>query len=265
LGDGENRLWVLFGDADGYGRLDDGMGYVLLAAPLRTWSKHIIRPGEFYDLFGWQPPSYSPRSRNGLAFQAPQLQLSLLIASRSLGESCGVFGPIEQEQTLVDPKVFVAEALAHPDEYYVTLGDAYRRQRNYDLALDAYSRALDYHPSISEGYFGLAEARFWLDDWAEALGAFEKAFEFGYPRTEFLHRGMAWSYYNLGDYAQAESRFLQAVQEDSFFADAYNGLGWVLLKQQHCDRATELFERAQALAPDFPDPQRGIEECTRWQ
>jgi Flp pilus assembly protein TadD len=265
LDDGEHRLWILFGDSDSYGSLDENFGYVCLPAPLNTWSKHTIHPRELYALFKWELPPFTPRHRDGLAYVARQTQVSLLIASRSQGTSVGVFGPIEQDNELAHPDTLLAETLAHPDVYYVNLGDEYRRERNYDLAQDAYLEALNHDAASAEGWFGLAEAGFWRDDWTGATRAFEKSILYGYRHPAMAYRGMGWAYYNLGELDRAKQAFEEAVRADPGMADAYNGLGWVWLQERRCDRAVPYFERAHALAPDFSDPQRGIEKCTSSQ
>lgn len=262
LDDGEHRLWILFGDSDGRGSLGENSGYVYMSSPLKVWSRHVIRPAELYDLFGWQLPSFSLRHRNGLAYRARQTQLSLLIASRSQAKTLGIFGPIEQNDELLTRDVFLAEALESPETYYINLGDEYHQQRNYDLAQGAYRQALAYDPTNAEAHFRLAEASFWRDDWSQALEAFENSILYGYGQPALAYRGMGWAHYNLGEFDQAERAFEEAVQLDPNLADAYNGLGWVLLRDRRCEEAIPYFEHARALAPDFPDPQRGIEECT---
>lgn len=259
LDDGQYRLWVLFGDSEEYGLLNENHGYVYLPAPLKMWSEHTIRPQELYHLFGWPLPPMTPRHRNGLVYPARQAQLSLLVASRSAQGSRGVFGPIEQEAPSHD--LFLDMALSHPDTYYASVGDEYREQRNYELAQDAYLEALARNAANPQASFGLGEARFWLEDWHGALEAFEVSLQRDYPRPSLSHRGMGWSYYNLGRYEEAKQAFERAALLDPGLADAHNGLGWSLLQMGRCDEALVAFERAQTLAPDFPDPQLGIAEC----
>jgi hypothetical protein len=48
------------------------------------------------------------------------------------------------------PRSLVDHALAHPDEYYLNLGSEYCRQRNVDLARQAFRIALAYNPDSLE-------------------------------------------------------------------------------------------------------------------
>jgi uncharacterized membrane protein len=259
LDDGQHKLWVLFGDSEEYGLLNEDHGYVTLPAPFKMWSEHAVRPQELYQLFGWPLPPMTPRHRNGLIYPARQAQLSLLVASRSHQGSRGVFGPIEQEPPGSD--LFLDLALSQPDAYYASVGDEYRGQRNYELAQDAYLEALVHNAASPQASFGLGEARFWLGDYHGALGAFEASLRHDYPQPALPRRGMGWSYYNLGRYEEAMEAFAEAALLEPDLADAHNGLGWSLLQMGRCDEALPFFERAQTLAPDFPDPQLGIAEC----
>ncbi len=82
--------------------------------------------------------------------------------------------PIQREDT-------VSNMLAHPEVYYINLGDEYFRQRNYDSALDAYQRALTYNPqikvdsSLAAAYDGLGQLMLQQNRCAEAVAYFEQA------------------------------------------------------------------------------------------
>jgi uncharacterized membrane protein len=255
--DGEHILRILFGDVDKSRKVDGNVGYLFFSAPLKTWSQHTIRLQDLYELFGWQLPKPSLRRKYGLEYRMRQVQIGLISSSESLN----VFGPIEQKQHLGTSDAFWSETLAHPDVYYIQRGNEYHRQRNYDLAQEAYRKALAYDPTNAESYFRLAEASFWCDEWTEALNAFKKSIAYGYPQPALAYRGMGWSYYNLGEFMQAEMAFQKATRMNPNLTDAYNGLGWVAVQQRRCDDAIEYFQKALDLEPNFPDPRRGMEAC----
>jgi hypothetical protein len=264
LDDGQRTLWVLFGDSGHRGKFNEDFAYIVESVPLERWSKETIELAAMYEALDWPLPPFSPRHSNGLEYPARQVELSLLVGSQSRAASIGVFGPIEQRAD-TDPDRFVREVLDHPALYYVSLGDEYRRQRNYIMAAGAYERALVDNPTSAEALFGLAEATFWCDDWRTAIELFERSLGSGYRSPGLAHRGIGWSYYNLRDYDEAAEAFARAARHEPKLADAYNGLGWVLLQKGHYERALLRFEKALALAPDFPEPQLGIEECRRLQ
>ncbi|MFN8564800.1 MAG: hypothetical protein U0703_24975 [Anaerolineae bacterium] len=80
--DGVHRLWVLFGQSTQSGELVDGTAYIYLDTPAATWTRQVIDLAELYDHFGWELPSYTRREKNGLAFYARQVNLSLLCGTR---------------------------------------------------------------------------------------------------------------------------------------------------------------------------------------
>jgi hypothetical protein len=172
LYDGKHRLWILFGDSDRYGLIEENLGFVYQRAPLDEWSKQEIDPADLYARFGWELPPYSVRNRQGIEFAAPQVDLSLLVAGE---KAAGVFGPIEQDPRFASSKSLVSEAVEHPDIYYVNLGDEYRRQRNYDLAEGAYRQAIAYNDRNAFAFKGLAWALVDKGQCAEAIHYFETA------------------------------------------------------------------------------------------
>jgi Tfp pilus assembly protein PilF len=255
--DGEHRLWVLFGASDTHVKLDENFGYVYFPAPTKAWSRHIIHLQELYDLFDWQLPEPSIRRRNGLEYRTRQVQLSLVFPV----ETQSAFGPIAQEIDVDKTEAFWSETLSHPERYYIQHGNEYRRQRNYDLAQDAYRQAITYDPTNAESYFGLAEASFWREDWSAAIDAFEKSVEYSCQRPAQAYRGIGWSRYNREEFTQAKQAFEEATEIDPNLADAHNGLGWIAVRERRCDDAVVHFERVLALEPNFSDPRRGLDAC----
>lgn len=154
--DSVHRLWVLFGDAETRGVIDEDFGFVYLRAPLNEWSEQTIDPAALYEQFGWELPPYSTRSRQGIEFAARQVTLNLLVSGT---DAIGVFGGIEQDAYFSSPRALVDEALANPDVYYANLGDEYCRQRNDDLAAQAYRRALEYNASSVAAQRGLERCK----------------------------------------------------------------------------------------------------------
>ncbi|MDE3090910.1 MAG: tetratricopeptide repeat protein, partial [Chloroflexota bacterium] len=67
-----------------------------------------------------------------------------------LGTLQAYYGSIEQNDLTVDPKTLMTETLDNPADYYRRLGESYERGRNYDRALEAYQRALQFSPGNSQ-------------------------------------------------------------------------------------------------------------------
>jgi len=260
LDDGKHRLWVLFGDADDFGMLEEDFAYINVRSPLNFWSKQKIDLRELYVLFGWPLPDFTRRAVNGTEFQTRQVELSLLAMPTSGSEELAAFGAIEQNAEAPNPASFIAEALEHPDTYYVNVGDEYLKQRNFGLAQDAYLRAQTYNAMNSGSTFGLAESSFWLSNHSQAIEAFGESIQREYRVAE-SYRGIGWSALALGDIALSEHSFRSAIEADPNLADAHNGLGWVSLEQDLCEEAVIHFRSSLALDPSLPGAKQGIEEC----
>ncbi len=260
--DGALVLRVLVGGDEPLTRQDGTTACVILPAPLGRWSRQTIDLPALYARFDWPLPPVTPRYCNGLDYAAVQTRMSLLVALYSRTLALGTFGPLEQDEGAVSTAAEVERTFARPDVYYVALGDAYRQQRNHDLARSAYERALTYNALSAEAHFGLAEADFWLGDWPGALVAFETSIRYGYYQPALAYRGIGWACYNLGQDEAASAAFEQALQLAPQLADAHNGLGWLALRQGRCEQARGHFERALELAPGFSEAQTGLERCT---
>lgn len=249
--DGLHRLWVLFGDSEESGFLDNHAAYVSMLAPLDAWSLQHIALGEIYERLGWPLPPATLRVQNDLDFQARQVMLSLLLMSDGSSSRTGIFGPFEQPAVQrVGSTDYLERALHDPSAYYVGLGNKYNAQRNYQLALDAYGTALDYQPDNAEAFYGqamayfglqereratdsleeslkhghpqperliagaffdMAEALFWEGDWQAAVAGYSRAIDLGYPRSFLAHKGLGWAYLNLGALEDARRSFERAV------------------------------------------------------
>lgn len=261
IADGNHTLRILFGsETEIYRKRTDIRAEVLLPAPLKTWSCHTLDLSALYAMFGWSLPPATPRYRDGLAFPASQVEFSLLLISDSR-RILGVFGPIEQMPGEDFYDVDMAAALDYPADYYVNVGDNYRRQRNYDLAQGAYKRALTYEAHNAAAHFGYAETAFWLGDWEAAERAFTASLDAGYHQPALAHRGLGWAHYNQADYNAARRDFEAAAKFDATLADAHNGLGWVEIQSDNCISATVHFEHALRLAPELFESQHGLDVC----
>jgi tetratricopeptide (TPR) repeat protein len=250
--DGHNRIWVLFGNADDRGFLDAQTAYIVIPTPLDQWSLQNVRLEEIYRELGLSLPAVMHRVQNDRSFQARSVELSLLLLSGGSESSRGVFGPIEQPPVQqAGTTDYLEQALQDPAEYYVGLGNEYRGQRNYDLALDAYETALGYKPEsadalyglgmaylglgeekraaasleeslgmgpprlqdpIAEAFFDLGEAHFWQDEGREAIAAYQRALDLGYERSFMAYKGLGWAHYNLHALEDARISFEKAIR-----------------------------------------------------
>lgn len=271
--DGAHRLWVLFGAAEMSGEIDGpDHRFVYVRALLNKWSRQTVNLRALYRQFGWAQPLATPRYKRDVRYAVTQVQLSMIVASASRQTTTWWFGPLEQAVGSYTAEALVTEALDHPDQYYITLGDQHRHSHNYHLAIEAYEQALVYNPDNAAAYFGLGEARFWLSEWEKAVEAFRTALDLGYPIQGLAYKGIGWSIFNQGDFAAAQSAFLIAANllalrtdpdADLWAADAHNGVGWTWIELGNCTRAVAAFEEARALDYGLPGAVAGLRECAR--
>lgn len=269
--DGEHRLWVLFGESEQQGTFgSDNHRYIYRRALLNVWTLQTIDLHTIYDQFEWQKPIPSLRISRGIRYTVPQVKLSLIVGDRDADLARWVFGQIQQTKYSTEPDAPVDYAIEHPASYYVSVGDKYRSQRNYNLAEDAYTKALAYDSVNGEAYFGLGEAHFWLGNYTQARDAFQNALNLMHPNEGAAHKGIGWSEYNLGNYHDSIWEFEQAVRafsaredpDDTLsLADAYNGLGWSWLQLDGCSRAYAYFDQALDLVPMMTGATDGLSRC----
>jgi uncharacterized membrane protein/Flp pilus assembly protein TadD len=260
LDDGFRKLWVMFGDRSDSGVMDKNHHYLMIEAPLNQWSDHHISPKDLFASQGWDPPPIGLRNQGGLSIQTRQIQMSLFVRSTVSSRSIA-FGLILQEP--IATNTWVQQQIIDPVDYYIQLGNEYRLQRNYQLAEAAYLQALALDKANPEVFFGLGETHFWEDDWDGALANFEKSLNTNYLWEALAYRGMGWSYYNLGQYDEAEFAFSKAVLLDPNMTDSINGLGWVKLQQAKCANAILFFEQALSLDAQLRAAQDGITLCVQ--
>lgn len=189
--DGIKRLWVLFGVDEGYGMVDASTTYVVIPTPPNQWSRQHVDLPALFERVGWTTPPLTMRISNSLNSAARQIELSLIFATPGREHITAVFGAIEQAETQrAGSTDYLEQALCNPAEYYVGLGIDYLNQRNFDLALEAFERAIEHDPTQSDAWFGLSETFLWRDEWDAAMEAYQESIELGYPQPERFYE--AW-------------------------------------------------------------------------
>lgn len=266
IDDGERILQIIFGERGGLEKTDDTHAVLYITAPLNVWSQQTFDSTAIYQQLNWPLPPFSTRVKLGMDFAARQATFSLIT------DKDAVFGSIEQSTTFVRPEGLVNDALQHPDIYFVNVGDDYRRQRNYDLAIESYQRALTYNPNNPDAYFGIGESNFWLDEFPASAEAFQQALTAGYYQPGMAYKGMAHALYSLEQYAPAAEAFQNSINAFAdkrdvlaiHRADAYAGLGWSDVKIGDCTGALAAFNQALTYNPDpalVETIQQGITQC----
>jgi hypothetical protein len=156
IDDGRRRLWYLFGSQDyavpSVEKGDDNDHYIVsrIADP-GAWSYQEIDVLAAYREAGWVLPELRPATYRGVEADLRMVDLSLfLIADDIEGQVQVYFGPIEQDDYGVDPRVFMADTFNDPGGHYLRLAESYFQGRNYTKAWEAYQRARQFSPDVHD-------------------------------------------------------------------------------------------------------------------
>ena len=139
---------------------------------------------------------------------------------------------------------------------YHSLGFAYYKEGEFDLARDALQKAIELNPLNANYHYIFGQL---LEDWTELEGAWEQAIR-EFTRTieldpsyiaAWCNRGLL--YEKLGDLEQACEDFKQVVNRAPAFPEAHHNLGVLYMKQQQWENAEQVFEEILEVEPREPD------------
>lgn len=137
-------------------------------------------------------------------------------------------------------------------------GDRYYEERQYEKAVDSYSKAIQLQANIAQFYCDRGCAYDSLGDYDRALSDFEKAMELD-PDYEAAYVNRGYTYINLEQYDKAISDFDQAMELDPEDPSVYINRGHVWNKLGAYDIAVSDLGQAIELEPmdDTPYNNRG--------
>ena len=134
---------------------------------------------------------------------------------------------------------------------YYTLGDQYQSVGRPDLALESSLDAL-HHGIKSEMIFSrLGDLYLARGDTAQAIAYYQEAAKYN-PFDVDVQTGLANAYANIGQIAQAERQFKEALAIQQY-APAYSGMGLLAVKRHDFLDARKDFEHAIQLDADYAD------------
>jgi len=140
-----------------------------------------------------------------------------------------------------------------PDNPYLlnSLALAYMGKGRDDLAVSSLEQALDLKPDYTEALNNLGAAYLRQNKRDMAIPAFEKVLDdLLYPTPQFPLSNLGWAYLGKQDYMQAESYFLQALDEKPGFITASHGLARVFLDTRRYARVVDFLTSCLGRHPD---------------
>ncbi len=139
---------------------------------------------------------------------------------------------------------------------YHSLGFAYYKEGEFDLARDALQKAIELNPLNANYHYVFGQL---LEDWTELEGAWDRAIG-EFTRTIELNLSHIEAWYNrgllyekLGDLEKACDDFKQVVSREPTFHAARHNLGVLYIKQQQWEDAERVFEAILEVEPREPD------------
>lgn len=143
---------------------------------------------------------------------------------------------------------------------YVSLGHAYRVQKQYDEALGAFGHALELSPTDARAEGGRGMVYHAREQYEHAVERFQRAIELD-PSYATAYAQLAWVYYGRRDYDRAEPLFSRAIELDhdhGRLAQYRHALGWIYLSSKRPAEARDQFTRALELNPGLQGARDGL-------
>jgi tetratricopeptide (TPR) repeat protein len=135
-------------------------------------------------------------------------------------------------------------------EFYLALGNAYKKAGNYDQAIHWYEEVLRSHADFRPALEGLGDALIAAGRRAQATEVLEKAVALPLPNTGVL-TNLGGAYFTQGNLDRARQVLEQALSLNPDLPEAHNFLGLVSLQQRDWSGAEKHFREAVSIQPDY--------------
>lgn len=155
----------------------------------------------------------------------------------------------DSEAWSIKPAFNVRHSTGTPDAYY-QLGRYYQGQNRYELAIDAYQKALAIDSAFAEARNGLGVNYAMQGRQQEALEQFRLAVKQA-PNAAHIHNNLGYALYLSGSYAEAASALEQAVALEPSNQAAHTNLALALGKAGDRGKAVQVM--TQAAMPQFAE------------
>ncbi|MGF6994074.1 tetratricopeptide repeat protein [Paraburkholderia sp. GAS32] len=185
--------------------------------------------------------------------QALQLQPDFADARNNFGVALQAQGSLE-----VAIEQYRLALTANPSlvDAHLNLGTALNKLGRYDEALACYQHALAFDPHSAEAHFSAGNAYNAQGDHAAAIASFERALALRGDYAE-AHINLGSLIGKLGDYAGAESQYRRAVALKPNLTNLVC-LGGSLGAQGRLDEEEGFYRHALALDPNYADAHQGL-------
>jgi tetratricopeptide (TPR) repeat protein len=135
-------------------------------------------------------------------------------------------------------------------EFYLALGNAYKKAGNYDQAIHWYEEVLRGRPDLRAALEELGDALIAAGRRQQATEVLEKAVAQPLPNTGVL-TNLGGAYFTLGNFDRATQVLQHALSINPDLPEAHNFLGLVSLQQRDWSGAEKHFRDAVSIQPDY--------------
>lgn len=136
-------------------------------------------------------------------------------------------------------------------EQYFKNGISLYESGQYQMAIEAYKKAVMLNPDSADANYNLGMAYSSLGQYKEAVEAYKRAIRIK-PDYEAAYYNLGHAYSNLKQYENSVKAFRHAIREKPDYVEAYYGLGNAYLDSGKDEKAVHTFEEAIRLKPDNP-------------
>ncbi|ODS31123.1 MAG: hypothetical protein SCARUB_03769 [Candidatus Scalindua rubra] len=161
---------------------------------------------------------------------------------------------VPEEATKVEEKpIEKLPALGNDAEGYFNFGVETIKFGKFDLAIQAWEKAIQIDPTMVKAYNYMGRAYYTQGMMDGAISAYKKTVELEPANPEtYINLGIAYRYNEEFDAAINELN--KAIELNPLSALAYDEIGMALLKMQKNDEAIAAYKNAAAIDPEFPQP-----------
>ncbi|MBI5098032.1 MAG: tetratricopeptide repeat protein [Nitrospirae bacterium] len=124
----------------------------------------------------------------------------------------------------------------------------YRKNREYDKAIDEYRKILELNPKSTKAYWYWGDCLRKMKQFKNAIEKFKKVVEID-PNIATAYGAWGECLRNLGQYKEADEKYTKALDINSEYIDAYFAWGKSLRKQKRYDEAVEKYKMALKINP----------------
>jgi type IV pilus biogenesis/stability protein PilW len=158
----------------------------------------------------------------------------------------------ENRPSLALRELAKAESLTPDDpEIQNTLGEAYWRKLEYGKAEESFKKATALKPDYGDAWNNLGALYLFLKRYPEAVAALEHAVQDIYYETpERALTNLGWAQFKLGQLAEAEGQYKQALELAPGFPLAQKHLGALFQERGQHAEALQQLDAAERLLPE---------------